>query len=213
MAYFIKTGFWEKARKGYKEWLNLDELIQSLAPPAPEPAYKVYTALLTQNGGDNELFIEDFLTVGTQNIIKGVSYYIDVNTDNVDFSSIGAPSNAEGTNFIATADKLNSDFPDVTWSLRYNTGAPVVTVLENTIGNIWFEYRNTGEYRIYSDSQFIQNKTFAITAFPGNTNSGGSAAIYVNQVPQYLSMETRDYSGSLSDDILYDTSIEIRVYN
>jgi hypothetical protein len=50
MATFIKTGFWEKARKGYKEWLNLDELIQSLAPPAPEPAYKVYTALLTQTG-------------------------------------------------------------------------------------------------------------------------------------------------------------------
>jgi hypothetical protein len=49
MATFIKTGFWEKARKGYKEWLNLDELIQSLAPPAPEPAYKVYTALLTQS--------------------------------------------------------------------------------------------------------------------------------------------------------------------
>ena len=47
MATFIKTGFWEKARKGYKEWLNLDELIQSLAP---EPAYKVYTALFTQSG-------------------------------------------------------------------------------------------------------------------------------------------------------------------
>lgn len=32
MPTFIKTGFWEKAKKGYKEWLNLDELIQSLIP-------------------------------------------------------------------------------------------------------------------------------------------------------------------------------------
>jgi hypothetical protein len=27
MPTFIKTGFWEKAQKGYKEWLNLDNLI------------------------------------------------------------------------------------------------------------------------------------------------------------------------------------------
>lgn len=32
MPTFIKTGFWEKAKKGYKEWLNLDELIKSLIP-------------------------------------------------------------------------------------------------------------------------------------------------------------------------------------
>jgi hypothetical protein len=52
MPTFIKTGFWEKARKGYNEWLNLDQLITnivtSLIPPAP--TYKVYTALLTQTG-------------------------------------------------------------------------------------------------------------------------------------------------------------------
>jgi hypothetical protein len=27
MPTFIKTGFWEKGQKGYKEWLNLDNLI------------------------------------------------------------------------------------------------------------------------------------------------------------------------------------------
>lgn len=38
MPTFIKTGFWEKAKKGYREWLNLDELVQSLIPsPPPEP--------------------------------------------------------------------------------------------------------------------------------------------------------------------------------
>lgn len=31
MAYFIKTGFWEKAQKGFKGWLNLDDLIRSVS--------------------------------------------------------------------------------------------------------------------------------------------------------------------------------------
>ena len=55
MATFIKAGFWEqlcKPCRGYKGWLNLDELIKSLAPPAPTPTYKVYTALLTQTDQD-----------------------------------------------------------------------------------------------------------------------------------------------------------------
>jgi hypothetical protein len=34
MAHFIKTGFWEKAQYGFKGWLNLDQLIESLAGAA-----------------------------------------------------------------------------------------------------------------------------------------------------------------------------------
>jgi|688.fasta_scaffold1293628_2 hypothetical protein len=49
MPTYIKTGFWEKARKGYKEWLNLDQFIES---KIPVPTYKVYTALITQTGTD-----------------------------------------------------------------------------------------------------------------------------------------------------------------
>lgn len=45
MPTFIKPGFWEKAKKGYKEWLNLDLLISQKARP-----YIVYTALISQTG-------------------------------------------------------------------------------------------------------------------------------------------------------------------
>lgn len=31
MSHFIKTGFWEKAQKGFKGWLNLDDLIRSVS--------------------------------------------------------------------------------------------------------------------------------------------------------------------------------------
>lgn len=56
MPTFIKTGFWEKTRKGYKEWLNLDQLIQTLVPPPTPPAYKVYTAKVAMGDGSATVF-------------------------------------------------------------------------------------------------------------------------------------------------------------
>ena len=50
MATFIKAGFWEKLCQkctGYKGWLNLDQFVEERAGGLP---YKVYTALLTQEG-------------------------------------------------------------------------------------------------------------------------------------------------------------------
>jgi hypothetical protein len=50
MATFIKAGFWETLCAkctGYKGWLNLDKFVES---KVPQPAYKVYTALLSQSG-------------------------------------------------------------------------------------------------------------------------------------------------------------------
>ena len=32
MPIFIKTGYWEKLQKGYKNWLNLDDLIKEVVP-------------------------------------------------------------------------------------------------------------------------------------------------------------------------------------
>jgi len=51
MPTFIKQGFWEQAKKGYDKWLNLDNLIAKIISNTPsELPYKVYTALLSQNG-------------------------------------------------------------------------------------------------------------------------------------------------------------------
>ena len=173
-------------------------------------AYKVYTALLTQSGGDGISYIENFSTSGVQNIIKGVTYRIDVNSDNVDFSSIGAPSNAAGTYFVATANAVNTDFLDFTWALEYNTGAPVATVLENTIGNIWFTYYGLGDYFINSNGLFINEKTFALIGTTGFSTGGGDtgASIMLTNPPN--NVEVTALNG---DDALASTPIEIRVYN
>jgi hypothetical protein len=189
--------------------ISVENLVTQLTP---EPAYKVFTALLTQSGGDNQLYVENFSTIfSIQNIVKGVSYFIDVNDDNVDFSLIGASSNAQGTSFIATENKLNTDFPDVTWALRYNTGAPVVTVLENTIGNIWFTYLNIGTYIISSNSLFTINKTATFTTTSSKPNDPYWITMQaISQQEIYLVQF--DVDGSTYNDLL-STPIEIRVYN
>ncbi len=57
MPTFIKAGFWNKKRKQLAGELDLDYLIQSLIPSpttttttTTAPAYKVYSALISQSG-------------------------------------------------------------------------------------------------------------------------------------------------------------------
>lgn len=131
MPTFIKAGFWETLCQkctGYKGWLNLDKLIES---KIPQPTYRVYTALLTQSNGDGPSMLND------EPLTIGVTYQItDQGGSGWDFTNVGAPNNNTGTYFVATGTTPNS-WGDLGVSLNFNTGAPVVTVLENTIGNIW----------------------------------------------------------------------------
>ena len=167
-------------------------------------AYKVYTALLTQSGED------DPLTLSSGAVTKGITYQIIGNSDG-DFSNVGAPNNNENTWFIATNDEIPNSY-GTDCNLYYNTGAPVVTVLENTIGNIWFTYYNAGIYIINSNNLFTINKTWT---YPNNTQSiptdGGSfISLYIDN-SNTLTLET-----SNNDIISYANNplrIEIRVYN
>ena len=100
--------------------------------------------------------------ISTGNLTVGVTYFINNNIGG-DFTNVGAPNNDNGTYFVATdttpADwgiNLSGD------TLTFDTGAPVVTVLENTIGNIWFSYDNDGDYLATSDGLFTTGKTFLI---------------------------------------------------
>ncbi len=116
------------------------------------PKYKVYTALLTQSGGDDPQYQQ----LGS--LVVGRTYEIaDNGVIDWDFTNVGAPNNEIGTLFVATGTT------PANWgqngNLNFNTGAPVVTVLENTIGNIWFNYDAPGTYNIFSDDLFIDTKT------------------------------------------------------
>lgn len=165
------------------------------------PKYKVFTALLTQKGGDSPA------TINSGNLVIGATYLISVPSDG-DWTNVGAPNNNVGTYFVATGTTPNS------WGtageLGYNGGAPEVVVLENTIGNIWFTYTTNGEYVVNSDGLFTVGKTWGIC--PANTGQGNTNTVGFTSV-NIIDLGTSDSSDTLQNDLLESTSIEIRVYN
>ena len=169
-------------------------------------SYKVYTALLRQSGGDN---IKN-ITSGTLTI--GVTYQITDDTSNPDFTNVGAPNNNLNTYFVATGTTPNS------WGqaqLQYNEGAPVVTVLENTIGNVYWSYITAGGYTgtidedlVTEGKQAVFSPTLAIST-SGNKYFVAIENSTVNGIVGIYSTDGTDYI----NDGLVDFPIEIRVYN
>ena len=178
--------------------------------------YKVYTALLTQNGGDDIGYLQNGeLTVG-------VTYKINFNSDGMDFTNVGAPNNEVDTYFVATGTTPNDwgKSVDTENILEYNLGAPVVTVLENTIGNIWFQYSGEGEYRINSNSLFTANKTYTVLQLWADDSVTNRTGLVIWESTNVIILFNRGYAGAVQDTIGSDsnpvsflTSIEIRVYN
>ena len=169
-------------------------------------SYKVYTALLTQSG------LSDPQSISSGAVIQGVTYYIDGADLDSDFSNVGGPPIGTGDNTYFVA--INSNVPNNygAANLTYNNGTPVVTVLENTIGNIWFTYQNTGNYEINSNHLFIENKT-AIFTIPSvdSTTPTWITTKWISDNQLYLSQF--DSSGTLLNDIISPSTLEIRVYN
>lgn len=167
--------------------------------------YKVYTALLTQSGGNSIQYIS------SGNLTIGVTYLI--NEPGSDFTNVGAPNNNVGTYFVATG--TTPAYWDGT-ELVYNTGTPVVTVLENTIGNITWAYQETGYYtgsltNGFGGDLFFQNDR--VVFFSGNLEIGQMAInIYKNDDDQ-IGIDAFKIDGTYVDSALNNVPIEIRVYN
>jgi len=166
--------------------------------------YKVYTALLTQNGGS----VPSAISSG--NVTKGVTYMI--LGDLGDYSNVGAPNNNDGTFFVAINNEVPITFGDS--ELEYNTGAPVVTVLENTIGNIWFIFYNDGWYNINSTSLFTENKTFVFFGSVGDSDlSAGYTSRNFITDSNIIGISSFVNTNTNLNGLLDKTSLEIRVYN
>jgi hypothetical protein len=186
--------------------MTVEDFAASL--PAPAPTYKVYTALLTQSGGDNP----QSLTSGA--VTKGVTYMIDGVDETADFSNVGAPNNNVNTWFIATTNEVPNSYGG--GSLYYNIGAPVVTVLENTLGNVWFTFLGNGVYGINNTNEWDITKVWY-----GTSGIGDSGSINVNPGRTTMSFEgtsfiivcyNNDYTSAINGQLI-NTPIEIRVYN
>jgi hypothetical protein len=170
--------------------------------------YKVYTALLTQFGGDSPA------TANSGELTIGGTYTIDDNSGGLDVTNLGSPNNNVGTSFVVI-DSTGIGIPN-NWGtgiLSYNTGAPVATVLENTIGNIWFGFGNDGSYALFSDGLFILDKTYV---YIGDSNSGVNNGVLsgINKInSNQIQISTVLFDTSGVNDELTLTPIEIRVYN
>jgi hypothetical protein len=183
---------------------TIEDIAEAVAP------YAVYTALLTQTGGDDPVLLDEGL------LIIGVTYYINDTQVGMDFTNVGAPNNDVGTFFVATGTTPNSWGVDIgVVVLTYNIGAPVVTVLENTIGNVWFTYSDVGVYNINSDELFIESKTSLNIGNLNTFSNGFNARIFgdISSYPSLIAIKLLDESGIVTDGGLYNTPIEIRVYN
>ena len=199
--------------------MSVQDLVTQITPV---PAYKVYTALLTQSGG-NDIMSQNigFLTIG-------VSYIINDTQIGMDFTNVGALNNNVGTYFIAIGTTPNSWGIDVGAAvLNYSTGAPVATVMENTLGfNPIFMYGTQGGYvmreSIYGgEMQRWQQNNIPITVF---INCGNNTSNYqFTAKANFTYEEAQFYINSFNldtpeDDVLsdvdgfYKTSLEIRVY-
>ncbi len=175
--------------------------------------YKVYTALLTQSG------VDDPIDVGTGLLTVGVTYYIANESIGMDFTNVGAPNNNILTFFVATGTTPNNwgESEGLIGILQYNTGAPVVTVLENTIGNIWFTYQDVGNYIVNSNGLFTANKTIPQMLPEGYTEDSENIYSYECFPTDTNSIGIRTLSKSVSTDNLLgayaQNAIEIKVYN
>jgi hypothetical protein len=96
---------------------------------------------------------------------------------------------------------------------------PEVIVLENTIGEIEWNYRNVGNYSAELVDAFTDNKTaFFISGLDGDSGDGGGSPLGSGTSIVFMSKNRVDLfvvdpSGNSMDGSLVKYPIEIRVYN
>ena len=170
------------------------------------PKYKVFSALVTQSGGS----VPSDLSGGDLTI--GVSYEIvDNGGSGWDFTNVGAPNNDIGTFFVATEATPNSWGID--GQLNYNEGTPIVNVLENTVGNIWFTYENPGFYSINSINLFEGTVPTVTSVFGLFEMSTTDFVITAKDTSNRIILQSLNPAFANSDDLLNNTFIEFRIYS
>ena len=96
------------------------------------------------------------------------------------------------------------------------TGAPTFTIFENTTGTTITAARTSdGVYTLTSSgTPFTANKTVIFSGNNMNSNFGINAIFYYSEIQStsVISIYTNDLSIGLIDNILNNTSIEIRIY-
>lgn len=193
--------------KAMQQWYTMQDVIDTVGGGGSSP-YKVFTALLTQSGtGNPDAINNDSLVIGT-------TYEI-LNTDGgtVNFTNVGAPNNLIGTSFIATGTTPTSWGQTNDGLLGFNSGAVISVILENTIGNLYWSYNGNGSAALMSNALFTDGKTSVTVATPmgeGEIRGSAGGEVIANSV---IVLQYRELNNIPTNDLLYNTLIEVRVYN
>ena len=194
------------ASRSYKEQLidiDLQAIAQEVNNISPKPlSYKVYTAVLSQSGGDNKKTIGEGMP-----LVAGVRYECGPTAiyGSWDFSNVGGPMYPKTYAFTATASVEPNSWAGVS-SLSYNTGAPIATVLENNLGDIYWTYDSTGFYTGHSGGAFTENKSFALISSSTMGAIVTNISVYDNSNVLIVASDSEGYRENF---IAY---VEIRVY-
>lgn len=195
------------ALKAMQQWYTMQDVIDTVGAGGGSP-YKVFTALLTQSGTSNpDAINNDSLVIGT-------TYEI-LNTDGgtVNFTNVGAPNNLIGTSFIATGTTPTSWGQTNNGLLGFNSGAVISVILENTIGNLYWSYNGNGSAALMSSALFTDGKTSVTVATPmggGEITGSAGGEVLANSA---IVLQYRELNNIPTNDLLYNTLIEVRVYN
>lgn len=178
--------------------------IENIVPftPIPIESYLVYTAVLSQSGGDNPKTIGEGIP-----LVAGVRYEFGPTAidGSWDFSNVGGPMYPKTHAFTATASDIPNSWTGVSF-LSYNEGDPVVTVLENNLGDIYWTYDSTGFYTGHSGGAFTENKSFALISSSTMGAIVTNISVYDNSNVLIVASDSEGYRENF---IAY---VEIRVY-
>lgn len=168
-------------------------------PAGGGASYLVYTALLSQSGDGTSTQTTGPLTVGKR-------YKITSYVAGDDFLNVGASANATNEEFTATGTTPTvwSNASELT-----DTAAPVATVLENTVGEVVWDYVSAGNY-VAHNVAFNVDKTWAQLASGAPVNDPPTFA-YCLLGSGEIQIGVGDSLGNVNN-VLSGTAIEIRVY-
>lgn len=129
------------------------------------------------------------------------------NTDIYLISRGGVNKRISGENLKLLAKPYKSYVALLT---QTSTNAPIPIVLENTIGTIVWTYDSTGSYIGTLTGAFTVDKTFLVCSI---TNGDKDIIIQSSVTPSPDTVLVYSWdTGTLANDILVNTPIEIRVY-
>jgi prefoldin subunit 5 len=181
-----------------------------------KPKYRVYTALITQFGEETNP-----TGYASGSLLKGRTYLFDGIDGDLewDFTNVGGPKYPGTSAFVATDNIEPIAWGSSAWVV--DSSAPIVlSQLENTIGNIYWEFSGLGDFYIRTtDNLFTPNKTYTTLQLWSDDNTPKLGYVIwrsENELQFYLSNTDgtlATYLGQNSNPASFLTSIEIRVYN